>query len=506
MSIENTIEILDGLIPEDTKIPEWKPIVNQAKLPDPPEFPLEALPPVLKNLAEEVSVSIKVPPALAAAEILAMVGLAIGRNVYYILKKGVTGRANLYMLIFAARGERKSAVDHLLRQPFDVWLTEKLKEYNNRIEQADLIAKRREFLVTRLVKAKDFSSPESDQLRDEIQLLANQLDELPPHPNIFTNNITQEALLQKLSRCGGTVAVFADDGRAPLKMILGKRYSKDGDAQDDVFLDCFDGSKTLSYDRSGRSIVPISRPCIGLMLMLQPDMLIQLAGQEEIFDSGFASRCLFCFPESWVGKRHDDGSLKRDIDDLEVSDGVIKAYSELIHRFMNQSYDQEEPCYIGIAKAAKEFWKQHYREVESESDVGGRYYDTLSVAIRYPSQTLRLALLISQVNGHERIELEDIQNAHTLMRYFIVNAERCHFYMKEMALPDDARKIIRHWLRSGLPCHTARDIYRATGITAGELAEMIALLAKRNYCRIVKADGNGLIEVNPELLQSDLFY
>ncbi len=495
---------------------EWQPIINKVNLPDPPDFPIEALPSVLADLTMEVSNSIKVPPALVAAASLAYTGLAIGRNIYYFLKEGVDGRANLYMLIFAARGERKSSVESLLKKPFDKWLIEQSKEYNQVLNDNEIATKRKNVLMNKLSKEDDFNSKESADMRDKIQDICLNMDDDPPNPNIFSNNITQEALLQKLSVCGGTVAIFSDDGRASLKMIMGTRYSKDGDAQDEVFLDGYDGSKTLSYERSGRSIAPIERPCIGLMLMCQPDMLQFLGNKKEVFDSGFASRCLFCFPESWVGKRNADGSLKRDIDDVELSKETMKRYSDMICKFMNRAYQNynKEPEYIGLSTEAKDFWKEHYREIEGESCEGGKHYATLAVAIRYPNQTLRLALLMSQVEEHSQITLMDIKNAKNLIDYFIINAQRCYSYMNEMAMPDDAWKIINYWLKTKKYSCSLRDMYRPCGITSERANEVIALLEKRNFCRRATPKekvGAGrtpsdLYEINPELFQTHEFF
>lgn len=507
-SVTKTVEILENAIPEETKNYEWPSIARNVELEPLPEFPVEALPPVMGDMVREISQSVKVPESLAAAEMVGLIGLAIGRNVFYYFKKSLSGRANLYVLIFAARGERKSAVDSILQRPFHEWLYEKLEEYRKVRTRASLLEKRREVLLGKITR-RGIGAEGSEDFIAELDGIDTELEAFPPSPNIFTNNITQEALLQKLAECGGTVALFSDDGRAQLKMILGLRYSNDGDAHDEVFLDCYDGTKTVSYDRSGRSITPIKRPCIGLMLMSQPDMLLMLGDRAEVFDSGFASRCLYCFPESWVGKTNPDGSLKRDIDDMEISKQTMESYTQLVFRLMNRSYRQTEPEYIGLTAEAKEFWKEHYRQIERESDTGGLYYDTLSIAIRYPSQTLRLALLISQVLEHEKIELADIQNAHALMRYFIANAERCHFYIKKMALPADAMKIINYFIRNyKVRQHSVRDIYRLSGLSKARFDQMLALLESRNYCRTVpvkKKNGAGRpeschVEANPELL------
>ena len=119
---DESINIIKDAIPEEAKCYEWPPIGNNIDLPTLPDFPLHALPSVIRNMADEISKAVKVPASLAAAEILGLVGLAIGRNVHYCFKLSLTGRANLYMLIFAARGERKSSVDSIVQKPFREWL------------------------------------------------------------------------------------------------------------------------------------------------------------------------------------------------------------------------------------------------------------------------------------------------------------------------------------------------------------------------------------------------
>ncbi len=505
---DESINIIKDAIPEEAKCYEWPPIGNNIDLPTLPDFPLHALPQVIRNMADEISKAVKVPASLAAAEILGLVGLAIGRNVHYCFKRSLTGRANLYMLIFAARGERKSSVDSIVQKPFREWLEIQSKEYQKQLEKADILQKRLDFLIGKLIKGR-IGERDEEEISSEIDIIKSKLESMPPNPNIFTNNITPEALLQKLAACGGRVAVVSDDGRLQLKMILGLRYSNDGDAHDEVFLDCYDGSKTLTYDRSGRSITPVKNPCIGLVLMCQPDMLAMLGDKAEVFCSGFASRCLYCFPETWVGKRNADGTLMRDIDDYEISDRTMNEYRDLVLRLLKRSYVQTEPIYIGISTEAKEFWKEHYRQIEGESDKGGLYYETLDVAIRYTSQTLRLALLISQVEEHGKIELDDMKNAHELMLYFIANAERCHLFIRKMQLPNDAGKIVAYMMRNYRTArHDVRDIYRNTGLTKACFKQMLELLESRHYCRLLPAEKTGkpgrpkegFIEVNPELL------
>ena len=77
MNIDDTIKTIESAIPEETKYQEWQPIKDTLKLDDPPPFPVEALPPVLRDMAEGISLSRKVPVAMSATAVLAAVGAAL---------------------------------------------------------------------------------------------------------------------------------------------------------------------------------------------------------------------------------------------------------------------------------------------------------------------------------------------------------------------------------------------------------------------------------------------
>ena len=55
MNIDDTIKTIESAIPEETKYQEWQPIKDTLELNDPPPFPVEALPPVLRDMAEGIS-------------------------------------------------------------------------------------------------------------------------------------------------------------------------------------------------------------------------------------------------------------------------------------------------------------------------------------------------------------------------------------------------------------------------------------------------------------------
>ena len=475
---------------------EWGEIKKKCVLPELPEYPVDALPFPLNKMALEISKAVKVPVSLAASALLAAVGIAAGKNSFYKVKEELTGRANIYMLIFAARGERKSSVESIVRAPFKKWMKDKFKLYAEDKNRFIQLEKRKEYILNKVIKS------DSENVQDEIELrdIDEELMNMPPNPDFFSTNITQEALIQKLSFCGGRAAVFTDDGRSQLKMMIGMRYSSDGDAQDEVFLDAFDGTKNLTYERSNRVMAPVENPCIGLMMMLQPDMLPALGSRKEVFESGLMSRCLFCFPDSMVGKCDNNGILLRAYDDVSVNQNIADNYNQLIYSMLEYSYNQKVPEYTLLTPEARELWIKCHDRIESESGPGGKYHETLSIAVRYPSMILRLAFLISLVKRSSVISLEDIQNANLLMNFYIANVKRCMAYMSENNIADTALRIINYALtRPNNEFIPIRDIYRACRITALNCMDNLKDLQKRNICYIYTHERSQYVIFNPQI-------
>ncbi|MBQ7652228.1 MAG: DUF3987 domain-containing protein [Victivallales bacterium] len=476
---------------------EWPPIALAPVVLPPPPFPIEAMPGVLGEMARAISATCKVPVAIPASALLAAVGLAIGRSVYFFVKKDLTGRANLYMLVFAARGERKSTVFSPVMAGFRPWLREKLKEYRTAMSDAAISEAKRNNIRQLLAKPLQDDEERMERLHAELVQTEGQLAALPSNPDIFCNDTTDEALKQRLAQCGGTAGIFSDDSRGMLKQIMGMRYSKDGDAHDDTLLDAFDGTKDLNYERAQRSIIPVERPCVGLLLMTQTDMLPQLYGNGELSSSGFNSRCLFCFPESWVGEVVEDGNLLRDYDETVIDPMLELRYSNLIYGLMEAAYNRKEVEYVGLTPQAKAFWIERFREIERESGIQGIYHNVIDNAIRYPTQGLRIALICAVVNEHKEIELEDVQAGFSLLSYYIACIERIHAMYSEFQLPADSKRILHHFQRyPNRLFYTLRDIYKDMSMTSVQAESAVITLAKRNYCRI---DEKNRIDVNPKV-------
>lgn len=512
MNIEDTIKIIENAVPEETKYPQWQPIKDSMKLDDPPPFPLEALPKVLRDMAEGISLSRKVPVAMSATALLAAVGMAIGRNVYFQRKRGFIGRANLYALVFAARGERKSVTFRPALLPFYNWMKKKDPEFKQKIKEYRRNVALIQNLETALSKP-GLKGNKRKEFEEELAMLEHEIGEMPRNPWFLADDATPEALFKLMSETGGIAGIFNDDARLMVKMLLGNVYSNSGEGREEFLLRPYDGEQPLIRRRVGTGDDHIDRPCIGMLLMLQTDFLKKIGSSVSFFDSGLASRCLFCYPESWVGKRDENGNLLRADDDYEIPLEVEEKYNAQIYDLLDNAYNSDDSYYYPLSKEALNMWRDFYHEVEAESCPGGKYANMQDFAIRYPTSLLRLALQLAVISGGENISRKNMDDAVKLMHYFMASAKRCNDAMRQTNIPDNARKIISYWHRtlSGRPRPVSiRELENSLGLLKSDVEEALQILIERNYCRYLPQEftegkkgrkPSPKLEINPQFFE-----
>jgi hypothetical protein len=209
---------------------------------------------------------------MSATAVLAAVGMAIGRNVYFQRKRGFIGRANLYAIVFAARGERKSVTFRPALLPFYSWMKKKDPAYKQKIKEYRRNLALMQNLETALSKP-GLKGNKRQEFEEELTMLEHEIGEMPRNPWFLADDATPEALFKLMSETGGTAGIFSDDARLMVKMLLGNVYSNSGEGREEFLLRPYDGEQPLIRRRVGTGDDHIDRPCIGMLLMLQTDFL-----------------------------------------------------------------------------------------------------------------------------------------------------------------------------------------------------------------------------------------
>jgi len=119
---------------DDSKKSETKAVAIDVELPRQWEpFPLNTLPPNVRQYIENVSQSIGIDPANVAAGVLSIISGIIGRTFVLRVKQGYRELAMLWIVLIADSGFAKSPALTFARKPLDRLQDKALQTYKNRL-------------------------------------------------------------------------------------------------------------------------------------------------------------------------------------------------------------------------------------------------------------------------------------------------------------------------------------------------------------------------------------
>ena len=135
----------------------------------------------------------------------------------------------------------------------------------------------------------------------EITKLEMELPEIPVLPKLFANDATPESLATSVHEQNSRFAIISDEGG--VTETLGGLYSK-GAANIDILLKGIDGGamRVLRRDRTYDL-----NPILTIVLVFQPQILLNIAGKQAFRGNGLLERFLFLLPESKLGYRNHNG-------------------------------------------------------------------------------------------------------------------------------------------------------------------------------------------------------
>jgi len=270
--------------------PQWcpQPVMPGEMLPPSP-FPVDCLPPVMREMVQQVAGNLQVDPVMPALFALSTIS-AVAANRLDVRRNGSwTEALSLYTVTVADSGERKSPV---ARAVFGALSS---IERVMRLEHEVKI----DFEIDAQVKARETagSNPAAaNRIEDEIARLEAAKSK-PPRIKL-ARDITPEALARSLARTGGHGAILDDEG-----MIFGNlgRYSN-GQPNCGLLLAAYDGDEHVT-ERISRDSDTIDRPTLALGLASQPIVVDDAMKSRILLERGLLARIIFGFPVSQVGKR-----------------------------------------------------------------------------------------------------------------------------------------------------------------------------------------------------------
>lgn len=443
-----------------------------------PELPPALLPGVFGEYAGALSEALQTPTTMAVLFTLSVLSLALQRK-FKVSPFGddYAEPVNVFVLILADSGERKSALTQRLHKPVLLYEAKRADQMRPEIIERDTLRKIIQRRIEKLQAdaAKEDSAVRRAEIVREITELSEQnLDELRVI-RLFTGDVTPERLQSMLVEYGGRMAVVSDEGG--IFLVLAGVYSG-GEAVVDVVLQAYSGSP-VRVDRGSRTAV-IDRPALTFGLAMQPGLLQDMAPavKRKFRNSGIFARFLYGLPATRIGKR-DMGRRVTIPTELEGRyRGEVLRLLELQPRTDVAESEDDEHILL-LSDTARDLWVKFAQKIENEQAEGGPLESMRDWCAKLSGGALRVAGLL-HVAGHgkasEPIGDETMKRAIGLCLRLIRHAQAVFDLIGADPATDDARVCWRWIERRGEPEFLRSELHRAHHTRFDKIDRLIAAL------------------------------
>lgn len=355
-------------------------------------FPVDALPPVPRNLVLQAAASGRVSAAMPAAAVLGVAAAAIGRGMLVENDMGLLS-ANLFMALVANSGSGKKLVfDRCMSTFIDVH-HELVDNWQHEIRprlQLKLKTKRR----ARKDAADYYQAATGTPNEKYAELLAvaalNEVEqierELLCRPTLHLTDPNRLALARAMQgQEGEACAVMSSEAVGGLAGLLGAGMGN-GQGSEGFICACYSGDG-YSDDRLSRDPIILRNPCLTLVPFVQPDVMRELFANQKLVDRGLLARFLM------VGDANNP-----DAPDLVAQAGDVDGPWRELVRALTSEYrmnsGQRGPVTIKASAGVGEIFSVYRDTVEKDIVPGGRFDDIEPFVRRWPEQAARIALVL----------------------------------------------------------------------------------------------------------------
>lgn len=457
-------------------MPEWKPPIpfDEVRL---PRFPVDALPMPLCDWVKSVAKNTATPVDMPAVCALAVLSCALQGKYVVFAKEGYTEPLNLYILLIANSGERKSAVVRLMTEP--------IYRYEDRENERrkEIIAQEQNELEK--LKGQISALKQNGKSEDAAELM-KQCREMEKNPTktlrMVADDVTPEALTSMLAENNGILTIISTEGG--LFDTLAGRYSNT--LSIDTILKAYSGDR-IRVDRKGRESEVINNPALTMLLSVQSNVLDGLMQNAAFKSRGLTARILYSKPKSKIGTRT--------FDTPDYSQKLKVFYDKLIDGLLDISYDKIYSAkLIRLSEEAYQEVSNYFAWLEPQLTEELRNMD--GWAEKAVGNTLRIAGLLHCVKhknkaDEKEISSDTVKQAIRISKYFLKHAQYSYLFMGADKTFHGAQRIIKKLQEQPQTELTKYQVYRLVRYefsTVSEITPMIDLLVEHGYLREKKYD------------------
>ena len=381
-----------------------------------PAFPIWCLPAPFAAYAEAVAQHSQT--AVDMAGVIALGVLAVCFQGKYLVQgtPGYFEPLNLYIMLIAPPGERKSSVMREMTQclyDYEQGLNQRLLPgiRQNQFQRASLQRK-----IEGLESKLKHKPNREEEL--ELQSLQEELENLPEQKPVrfFADDCTSEALTNLLCANHGIFSVISTEGG--IFDVMAGRYSNRVNIDTWLKAHCGD---VIQVDRLTRGTEYIAHPALSAILTVQPSVLHEIMDNATLAGRGLVARFLYASPPSRIGAR------------VFCAPPVLVAlqqqYREAVFRFMALPIPAEPAVLVLSDRATAEI--ASYFSIH-EQFLAGEGQEIADWASKYIGAILRIAGLLHAADmddGASEIQAETVRRAIAIGKYFLAHSRYAYSVM-----------------------------------------------------------------------------
>lgn len=474
---------------------------NSSALPD---FPVTALPPVLRDMVQAVSSEVQAPVAMAGMLTLAICASTLAGKVSIVGREGHVEELPLWVFVAAESAERKTPVFNLLRRPL-------IEFERERAPQVEL-ERRRQQSNLKVIQGQ-IAKLERDAVKNGVSSVQHELEiaqaeemalKIPAEMKLWTSSPTPEAVHGLLSQHDGRMAVFADEGGI-FGVLAGRYAGRSGGADLDPFLAGYVGSP-LRASRVTAERKDVDHAYLTMGFAVQPSILSDIGAIPGAEERGLVGRFLFALPESLVGERMYAGSTPVPVE-------VAAAYGQALRQWAELEVPGD-PRRLRLEAAAYHAYAAFHDSIERRNRrPDGDLADISSWSGKIAGTTLRVAAILHAfANPSSALErpvgLASVSAAISLTEEFLIPHALAAFGVVRQGAASGSSSRVLSWVASRrLTEFTLNEAFKALRSGSGrggvqtkhDLMPALEQLELEGYVRRVEAPRKDtiLFEVNP---------
>jgi hypothetical protein len=371
------------------------PLFAEHERPEP--YPIDALPPIIRDAVVTYQAFGQQPIELVACSALSAASLVCQALADVDRDGNLTGPCSLSFLVVAASGERKTACDRRMRRALDQWQDEKRKEQAPAIRAAErrlaIWQTRHDGILQKIKRlsgsAKEDEQAECQNLESLLLLHDKERPEVPAQVALFYEDTTPEKLAVNLANGWPSASLWSDEGG----LVIGSHAMSEDSAMRFLALlnRLWDGG-TFDRQRETRNCAHVRGRRFTAALMLQPNALGKLcaAGDGVARGVGALARFLIAWPSSTIGARaYRPGDLDHH---------ALQAFDARLRLLLDAPLPLEDgalkPPTVRLSQEAFDIWRSFYDDVERELGRQGEFSELPGFGAKAAEQAARIACVL----------------------------------------------------------------------------------------------------------------